>query len=144
MNQVQSRLEKFDSWLMNWLSMGVLLFGVFLLLWASSVFFFQCIGWIKAGEWQPVAFGTLFLSDSGQASLQTIKVSVNPLELVPSWGTSFELEQVATIAANKLLGMRKIMAWLLETPLNFWLAGLGFLTISVSSEIAKSRLPDHG
>jgi hypothetical protein len=74
------------------------------------------IGWIKSGEWQPVPFFALFLNEQSQSMLRVYD-RLQPLALVPSWGSTDYLEQQASAVARSALGLRKIVTWVLELPL---------------------------
>jgi hypothetical protein len=82
--------------------------------WAALVLLMQILGWISAGEWQPVPLFSLFLSDGAQSNLWVYLAKPQPLNLVPSWGDARGLDDIATALAGQWFGLRKIMVWLLD------------------------------
>lgn len=119
---------KLDGALLNALGFVALGAGVACVGWAALLLLMQILGWIKAGEWQPVPLFALFMSDAAQADLRMYLVNPQPLALVPSWGGALGAEEIASQMAGQLMGMRKVLAWVLECPLlgALLLAGLAF------------------
>ena len=126
---------KFDGALLNALGFVALAAGVAFIGWAALLLLMQVLGWIKAGEWQPVPLFAVFLSDAAQADLRVYLVNPQPLALVPSWGGAIGAEEIAAQIAGQLMGMRKALAWVLECPLlsALLLAGLAFFMAAGSA-----------
>lgn len=131
------RAESYDQTFKAVLNTGVFLLGALLLLWAFLILVLQCIGWIRAGAWQPVAVGALFLSPDGQTLLKTMSVHIHPLDLVPSLGSSNEIAFIPGRVVRGVLGSHPAFIWLLGTPLIFWLWGFGLASLSIADRISK-------
>lgn len=138
----KSLFWKFDGALLNTLGFMALAAGVACVGWAALLLLMQILGWFKAGDWQPVPLFALFMSDAAQADFRVYLVNPQPLSLVPSWGGAIRAEEIATRIAGQLMGMRKVLAWVLECPLlvALLLAGLAFfLTAGAAFGEAKDR-----
>lgn len=108
---------KLDSAVFHTLGTACLFVGVACVGWAALVLLTQALGWLKAGEWQPVPLFSLFLSEVAQTDLQVYLAKPQALNLVPSWGDAAGVEDIAARVARQWLGMRQVLVWLLEWPL---------------------------
>ena len=129
MNSKGTVFWKFDSALLNVISWACLSAGIYCFGWAALIVLGQGLGWLKFGEWQPVPFYALFLSEEGQAMISAYS-RAQPLSLVPSWGSTGSLEQQAAALAGSAVGLRKIVTWLLDLPLVVPLVVAGFLLLA--------------
>jgi hypothetical protein len=108
---------KLDGYLFNALGFLTLFAGIACIGWAALVLLTQVFGWIRVGEWQPVPLFSLLISEAAQADLRVHLLTPQPLNLVPVWGAAAHAEEIAANAAGSLMGIRKILVWVLECPL---------------------------
>lgn len=132
---------KADRILMSILEGAAFLLSIALILWAGLLIVGQCGGWLKSGEWQPVpAYAILLTEDAKIFTLQAYEAGVQPLGLVPSWGDSESLEQIAVSMARNALGAQKVFKWLLELPLALWLVIASGMAALFQLWVAESQL----
>jgi hypothetical protein len=128
----ETRLESFDRWLMQTLALVAVLVAAALFFWALILVFAQCLGWLKSGQWQTLPLYAVFLSQESQdIALRMYETGIQPLDLVPALGSSDSLTQVAGSFAGDMIGLRKVVEWLLDLPFTAWLVGAAFLLVAV-------------
>lgn len=136
---------KFDHYLMRVLSIGLAFAAGYCFFWAAAILLFQVLGWLRFGEWQPVPAFALFVAEVGQSEIKAFSGPVQALNLVPAWGTeAWNGQGVAAGLAGKLLGVQKVVAWLLDWPLVVWLiaSGLVLLLFGIgAAEEARTSAP---
>jgi hypothetical protein len=96
----------------------------------------QALTWLKGGVWQPVPVFAVFLSPEAQAfQLRMTERGFSPLDAVPSWASFDSLDAVASGMSGKLLGLAKVVRWLLDTPLSVGLvvAAIGCMWASLAA-----------
>lgn len=104
--------------------------AIYCFAWAGLIMSWQGGGWFRTGEWQPVPAYALFVNTDAQSNLQVFgDKKGQPLQLVPAWGgpDSSDAEAIAESLAGKMLGMRKILLWLIELSLVGWLVVVALL-----------------
>ncbi len=98
-------------------------------LWALALLAVQCITWLKTGIWQEVPAVAVFLSPEAQRfNLRMTEVGFSPLDLVPSWASYSSAEAVIAALSGRMVGVSKIIGWLLEASLGGWLVSLSIGT----------------
>jgi hypothetical protein len=114
--------------------------GVAFLLWGAALLFVQCLYWLKVGAWQPVPAFAVFLSAEAQTfNLRVTSGAVaTPLDLAPSVANFDSLDGVTVAMTGSLVGLGKIVGWLLNTPFSIWLfvAAMGCTWWSLALEDA--------
>lgn len=133
--------ERFDKLLMGSIAGISMSVSFFLIAWACVLVASQCLGWLKAGDWQPVPAYAIFLSE--QAQDYTLKVydsGLQPLNLTPAWGDAKDLDQIAESSARNALGARKILRWVLELPLAVWLVAAAIGVAAIFQSATESRM----
>ena len=117
---------------MQSLALVAVLAAAALLFWAAILFLAQCLGWLKAGQWQPLPLYAVFLSQESQDfTLRMYETGIQPLSLVRALGSSESLAQVTWGIAGDMLGLQKVVAWLLELPFAAWLVGGAFSLLAL-------------
>lgn len=129
-------VDKFYRFTEQWIATVFLLAFVFFLCWAGLVIALQLFGWLTFAEWQPVPFGAFFLSPDGHKWIAFFQGKTQPLNLIPALGAARDIEQVAIGLAGNLIGLGKVLAFLLNTHVSLWLfaAGAGCLAVSNSAD----------
>lgn len=94
-------------------------------LWALALLAVQCITWLKTGIWQAVPAFAVFLSPEAQLiNLRMTEGGLSPLDLVPSLASYTSADGVVAAVSGRMVGVSKIVGWLLEVSLAGWLIGL--------------------
>lgn len=114
------------------IAQAAFLVSAFLFLWAFAIFVMQCLGWLQSGQWQPVPVGLLFVSEDGHRWVSYFEIRAQPLKIVPAFGALREVGDVAANMAGRMVGLQKVLGWLLDINLSICL----FLFGSVASHIA--------
>jgi len=112
------------------------------LLWAALLLLMQVLGWIRFGEWQSLPLYALFVTEGAQSSIRLFGSGVQPLSIVPAWGFSESGLDLAWRLSGQLVGAAKILTWVLETSLVFWLVVVSFLSLvlAVSAKADSTAL----
>lgn len=117
--------------------------AVALFLWGGALLLSQCITWLRDGLWQAVPGYAVLLTDEAREFQLRITQGkrFSPLDLVPALGSYPDLDAAVAAAAGKLVGLGRIVAWLLAAPLTLWLWALGILTILVTERFSEAVPP---
>lgn len=133
--------EKLDRWLLETLALVAVLAAALLLLWALALVFIQCLGWLKSGEWQPLPFYAVFLSQEAQElALKTYEARIQALAFVPTLGNFEGLEQVSTALSSDMVGLRKVVSWVLDLPLVLWLVAGALSLLAAQGWALEARM----
>lgn len=127
--------SKFDNLLMRSIAVGFFLLFVVCLVWAALLLALQLLGWLRFDEWQGLPLSALFISEAGQAGSMLYVSAVQPLGLIPAWGSANSGPELAALTAGKLLGLSRLLAWVLEVPLTLSLVAVSLLSLAVSNRV---------
>jgi hypothetical protein len=93
--------------------------------WALAILAVQCITWLKFGIWQPVPAYALFLSPEAKvSSLRLTESGISALDLVPPLASYNSPNSVVADLCGRMVGMSKIVGWLLDCSFGGWLVCL--------------------
>lgn len=128
----------FDYWLMTGISGVFTLVYLGCLLWAGLLVLMQVFGWLRFGEWQHVALYSLFLTSDSQSFIRQFEGDAQPLNAVPALGFGESLDALAWKLAGRMVGVAKVMTWLLDTALILWVLAGAFVSLALATG-AKSE-----
>lgn len=111
-----------------------------LFLWGAAILLFQCSTWLRVGLWQPVpAYALLMTERARDFDLRMTERQASPLDLAPSLGSYASFDAAQTAIAGKMVGLRRIVAWLLDIGLVGWLWGLALLSFMLLVAVGKAN-----
>ncbi len=102
--------------------------------WAFALVIFQSIGWLRFGVWQPVPGYAMFMSEVAKdRSLRLYEQGLQPLDMMPVFGSASGPQEVAHMAVGDWVGARAVVIWFLELPFGAWLLGAAIAAAAVGA-----------
>jgi hypothetical protein len=100
----------------------------------------QCLGWLLAGEWQPVPAWLTLLESSAQQWHKAYEGRLCAIDYLPSLASYASLSEIAPGLKAKAAGVHKILIEALSLPLLAWLWGLAFIAVWLGGNAADSQM----
>lgn len=132
-------LDRIKGQMLGGIAWLLLVLMLAMVIWAGAIVFVQCTTWLKTGTWQQVPAVAVFMSPEAQTlNLRVTAGRISPLDLAPSWASFGNMEVVTERIAGRMVGLARIVDWLLNLGLVVWLLAASALFGGISGLVVEA------